>query len=77
MNSNSFFNIIDLKYSVTEPGVIETLEGYDTGKEFFTAVFKEENSRPHRVKLHWILVRGLENASSTVTTFYDESSSDE
>ena len=77
MNSRSFFNIIDFKYSITDPGAKEILEGHDTGKQIFTAVFKEENSRPYQIKLHWVLLRGLGPEANAITTFYDEPSSDE
>ena len=78
MYSRSFFRIIDFKYSITEPGKKEQLDGYDTGKDVYTAVFKEENSRPYRVQLHWVLIRGLKlDPTNATTVFYNESSSDE
>ena len=77
MQAKSFFNIIDFKYSVTAPGKREELDGYDTGKQVYSVVFKEENSRPYGIRMHWILMRGLKEPINDHTIFYSTSSSDE
>ena len=79
MQTKHFFRIIDFKYAIAEPGVKVQLEGLDTGKDIYTAVFKQSFDRnANNVLLHWILVRGLKNDfENNLTIFYEESSTEE
>ena len=72
LNSESFFKIIDYNYYITNLGETVSMSGSDTGKETFTSVFKDDES-----KLHWVLLRGLRTEMDESTIFYDTSSSDE
>ena len=78
MQTKNFFRIIYFKYAITEPGIKVQLEGHDTGKDVYTAVFKQSFDRnANNVLLHWILVRGVRNDSENSQTFFYEDSSTE
>ena len=79
LRTSHFLRIVDFKYTITDPGQKEHLDGYDTGKEIYTVIFKKIiDGNKNDVKLYWILIRAIKKeAQHNNTIFYEDSSHEE